>query len=121
MAAVRIALANIPFPSSRDESVALAVSAIEDASLARAKIICFPECFVPGYRCLGKAVTPPDADFLERAWSTIAQAAARASIAVILGTERVVDGAVIPSALVIQPDGGVSGFQDKVNSTPPKM
>jgi predicted amidohydrolase len=114
----RIALANLRFPASPEESVTLAEQAIAQAAAERAGIICFPECFVPGYRAPGKVVPPPDAAFLERAWSAIAAAAARADVAVVLGTERVVDGALLATALVIGRDGTVSGFQDKVQLDP---
>src|SRR6202162_5871558 len=61
---------------------------------------------------------PPNPVFLERAWSVIASAAAKANLAVILGTERVVDGALLISALVVNRDGTVAGFQDKVQLDP---
>lgn len=83
-----------------------------------AGIICFPECFVPGYRATGKSVPPADSVFLERAWSAIASAAGRNKIAVILGTERIVDGHLLATALVIQQDGSIAGFQDKVQIDP---
>jgi len=118
MNSFRIALANIRFPANPDESVTLAQDAIARASLDRAAIICFPECFVPGYRGPGKKVSSPDRKFLDRAWSTIAAAAAKATIAVVLGTERLVDGALLASALVINPDGTLAGFQDKVQLDP---
>jgi predicted amidohydrolase len=114
----RIALANIRFPATPAESVTLAEQTIAEASIERAGLICFPECFVPGYRGMGKTVPPPDPAFLERAWSTIAAAAAKANIAVVLGTERVVDGALFATALVINPDGTIAGFQDKVQLDP---
>jgi predicted amidohydrolase len=114
----RIALANIRFPKTREESVTLAEEAIAEASRQRADIICFPECFVPGYRGMNKEVLSPDASFLERAWSTVASAAARTNLPVILGTERVVGDAVLASALVINRDGTVAGFQDKVQLDP---
>jgi predicted amidohydrolase len=110
----RIALANIQFPATPEESVALTEQAIAQASIQRAELICFPECFVPGYRALEKRVPPADPVFLERAWSDIASAAAKANLAVILGTERVVDGALLITALVINRDGTIAGFQDKV-------
>src|ERR1700722_18624138 len=99
MSTFRIALANIRFPSTPKESVTLAEDAIAQASNARAGIICFPECFVPGYRGMGKTVPPPDPAFLERAWSLVAAAARKANLAVILGTERVVDNALLATAL----------------------
>lgn len=113
----RIALANLRFPAAPEESIALAVKAIDQAAFGEAQIICFPECFVPGYR-VGKAVPPPDAAFLERAWSVIAVAAAKANITVVLGTERFVDDALVLTALVINPDGSLAGFQDKVQIDP---
>jgi predicted amidohydrolase len=114
----RIALANIRYPATREESVTLAEEAIARASLDQADIICFPECYVPGYRGMNKHVLPPDPRFLEHAWSTIASAAAKANLAVILGTERVVGDAVLLSALVVNRDGTVAGFQDKVQLDP---
>jgi predicted amidohydrolase len=114
----RIALANIQFPAIPEESVTLAEQAIAQASAERAGLICFPECFVPGYRGMGKLVPAPDPVFLERAWSRIASAAAQANLTVILGTERVIDGALRITALVINRDGTIAGFQDKVQLDP---
>ena len=118
MSTFRIALANIQYPSTPEESVTSAEHAIAQASAERADLICFPECFVPGYRRAGKPAPPPDPVFLERAWSAIAAAAARAHLAVVLGTERFVDRALLISALVINRDGTVAGFQDKVQLDP---
>ena len=118
MSTVRIALANIPCPSSPEESVDLAQGAIAQAGAGRADIVCFPEAYVPGYRGLGNAPPPPDAAFLEHAWAAIAASAAKANVAVILGTERVVEGALRIAALVINRDGTIAGFQDKVQLDP---
>jgi len=98
--------------------VTLAEEAIAQASTERADIICFPECYVPGYRAPGKPVPPPDSEFLERAWSAVAAAASKATVAVILGTERIVDGALTITALVVNRDGSIAGFQDKVQIDP---
>jgi predicted amidohydrolase len=114
----RIALANLRFPATPEESVTLVEQAIAQAHVERAGIICFPECFIPGYRGMGKPVPPPNSVFLERAWSAVAAAAAKASVAVVLGTERVVDGALLVTALVINRDGTFAGFQDKVQLDP---
>ena len=118
MTTVRIALANIRPASSREESVALACSAIEQAAANGAAVVCFPECYVPGYRSAGKRMPPPDPDFLERAWADVAATAAASNVAVVLGTERVVDGAARITALVIDRDGTTLGFQDKVQLDP---
>lgn len=111
---IRLALANLHFPATPDESVTLAERAVADAAAGLADIVCFPECFVPGYRSPGRHVPPPDQAFLDRAWSRVAAAAGRAGVAVVLGTERVVDGALLASAIVIDRQGAILGFQDKV-------
>ncbi len=118
MSTVRIALANIAFPASPGDSIRLAEAAIADAAREGAAIVCFPECFVPGYRAPGKAVPPPDAAFLERAWSAVAAAAAWCAITVILGTERVDGGLPVITALIVNGDGTIAGFQDKVQIDP---
>jgi predicted amidohydrolase len=117
MSRVRIALANIQAPATPEASVTLAEQAIAQASTERADLICFPECFIPGYR-IGKRMPPPDPVFLERAWSAVAAAAAAGDVAVILGTERVVAHGLLISALVINRDGTRAGFQDKVQLDP---
>ena len=118
MSLFRIALANLPYPATPEESVTLAVQAIARAAEERAAIVCFPECYVPGYRGLGHFPPPPDQAFLDSAWSAIAAAAGRAGVGVILGTERTSGEALLATALVIAADGSTAGFQDKVQIDP---
>lgn len=113
MSTVKIALANLRIPSSAEESVSLACAAIEDAGRAGAAVICFPECFVPGYRWPDAVLPPPDPAFLDRALAAVGAAAASAGVTVILGTERVTDRGLQISACVFNPDGTVAGWQDK--------
>jgi predicted amidohydrolase len=115
---VRIALANLEFPENPQASVASAERAIAEAACQRAEIVCFPECFVPGYRSATRRLPPPDPGFLERAWSTVAAAAGKQGVSVVLGTERVVAAGLLASALVVNRDGTVAGFQDKVQIDP---
>lgn len=114
----RVALANVRVPSTREESVALAIATVAEAGQRGAAVVCFPECFIPGYRWPGAAMPAPDAAFLERAWADVAAAAKAARIAVILGTERVTPRGLQISALVINPDGSIAGWQDKVQLDP---
>ena len=118
MALVRIALANIPYATSPNESVDRAEQAIADAARERAAILAFPESYIPGYR--GETLKRPPADpaFLESAWSRLEKATAKAKITVALGTERVVNGKARISVLVIDPDGKRAGWQDKVQLDP---
>ena len=64
---------------------------------------------------------PPDPEFLEHAWSVIAEAAVKATITVVLGTERFVDSALVAAVLVIDQDGSIRrAFRTRSRSTPPK-
>jgi predicted amidohydrolase len=118
MSVVRIALANLRYPDTPEQGIVLATQAIADAGTAGATVVCFPECYIPGYRAPHKHVPPPDGAFLARAWADVAAAARAANIAVVLGTERIVDGAPRITALVIDADGSSAGFQDKVQLDP---
>src|SRR5262245_28574258 len=118
MAKIRIALANIRVAETPEESVALATEAIRQAGRESVDLICFPECYVPGYRAFARRVAPPDAAFLDQAWETIATVAAESNVGVVLGTERLVGQSLFISALIIQRDGTIVGFQDKVQLDP---
>lgn len=113
MSTTRIALANIRIPSSPEHSILLARDAIAEAGCRGAAVVCFPECFVPGYRWPNTTALPPDSAFLNRAWAIVAEAARRAGVAVILGTERITDRGLQITACVFKPDGTVAGWQDK--------
>ena len=118
MSIVRIALANLPFPSSPEDSLTRVEEAVAEAAGRGAAVICFPECYLPGYRALGAPVPPPDPAFFARAHGAVAAAAGRAGITVVLGTERFVEGALRITTQVAGPDGRVLGWQDKVQLDP---
>lgn len=117
MNTTRISLANLRAPATPEESLRLALDAICEAGTAGADIICFPECYVPGYR-IG---TPPQSagqGWLDNAWLQIDGLAARHSIAVVLGTERLDEDRPLITARVTNSDGSLAGFQDKVQLDP---
>jgi predicted amidohydrolase len=118
MTTFRIALANLRFPATPDESIRSAEEAIGRAGTEEAGIVCFPECYVPGYRARDRNVPPPDQAFLDAAWARIATAAKRANIAVVLGTERVETGPPIATALVIDRDPTLIFFQSQLLPVP---
>lgn len=118
MNSVRIALANIRVPSTPEESVELATAAVAEAGRRGTQVVCFPECYVPGYRWPGRSSAPPDPVFLDRAWAAVASSARDAGTAVVLGTERVTAQGLVITALVIASDGSVAGWQDKEQIDP---
>lgn len=113
MSRVRIALANLPVPATREASLQSATSAVAEAGEKNVQLICFPECFIPGYRWPGTTALAPDPEFLERAWAEVAQSARAAGVSVVLGSERVTDQGLQITALVINSDGSIAGWQDK--------
>lgn len=117
MTIARIALANIPYPSSPDDSVARACRAIANAGEQGAHIVCLPECYVPGYRSTPRNPAL-DRAFYGDAWREVAGAAGRANVAALVGTEREVEGSMRISTLVVNRDGSIAGFQDKVQLDP---
>ncbi len=115
---MRIALANLPFPATPDASLELALHAVHEAGAAGTDLVCFPECYVPGYRAPSHHVAAPDTSFLERAWAAVAAAAKEANVGVLLGTERIADNGLRISTLVVNRDGAIAGWQDKVQLDP---
>jgi hypothetical protein len=118
---VRIALANIRITATPDDSVCLATAVVADAARQGAGVLCFPECFIPGYRWLGQAAPAPDPAFLERAWAAVADAARAARITVILGTERITDRGLQITACVINPDGTIAGWTRRTARRGPRL
>src|SRR5690349_21252873 len=118
MGLFRIALANLEYPDTPERSIALAEAGIRAAASAGAEVVCFPECYIPGYPRTSAVGARVDAAFLQRGWSAVATAAGAARIAVVLGTERLSDEGRLLTALVIGSDGNVAGFQDKVQLDP---
>lgn len=118
MTLFRIALANLRYPNDGRDAVARVEQAVAEAAARGARIVCFPEAYVPGYRWPGRAVPPAEVRYLNEALEAVAAAAKRANIAVILGTERIVDDRLLLTAVVIRADGSVAGRQDKVQLDP---
>ena len=121
MATIRVALANTRIPLNRQESLEIVLETMKKASHGAAALICFPECFLPGYR-IGTTEMPdqvmPDQAWLNDAWSIIDALAAELRISVILGTERVDKDRPLITARVTNSDGTLAGFQDKVQLDP---
>lgn len=118
MTGARVALANLRFPAKPAESVFLAASAVAEAGRQGAIAVCFPECFIPGYRWSDSRLPAHDPAFQERALSEVANAAMRAGITVMLGTERMTDSGLEITACVITSEGRIAGWQDKVQLDP---
>ncbi len=109
----RIALANLRIAETPEGSVEFAVEAIAEAGRRGVQIICFPECYIPGYRWQAGTLPSPSLRFLENAWEKVGAAAKSAGITVIMGTERPTEHGLQITARVYNPDGSTQGWQDK--------
>lgn len=118
MTSLRIALANLEIPDSPEDSVERAERAVATAAAAGARVVCFPEAYVPGYPWPPSSRRPVSTTFLSAAHERIADAAREAGIFVLLGTERYVSDKPRLTVLVFQPDGTLAGQQDKMQLDP---
>lgn len=118
MTSIRIALANIEIPKGPEDALSRALDAVAEAARAGARVVCFPEAYVPGYPWGDRRPDDVSAGFLQQAHASVARVAAVHKIAVLLGTERYVSSKPRLTVLVVRPDGEVAGFQDKVQLDP---
>jgi predicted amidohydrolase len=108
-----IALASPRVATSLDEGLEKIRRSMAGAVEMRARIICFPEAYLPGLRGQDFAVLPFEQADQDRVLQTVSQWAKQYQIAVILGMERRVDTGRQIVAAVIDAGGKLLGFQTK--------
>jgi predicted amidohydrolase len=86
---------------------------ISEASAQGAKIVCFPEAYIPGLRGQDFEIYSFDETQQERVLQTVAQWARSYAIATILCMERLTDAGRQIAAFVIDAQGQIQGFQTK--------
>ena len=118
MASIRIAVASTPLTSTLDAAVPAAMAAIEEAGRLGARIVCLPETGVPGHRVQATPVPDVSNEALAAALDEIAEAARRAGVTAIVGTERHVPGGREIVSVVIGADGERVGEQVKTQIDP---
>jgi predicted amidohydrolase len=115
---VIIALASPRPATSLDDGLGKIGSAIADAAARGAKIVCFPEAYLPGLRGQDFAVIPWDAGTQQRALSDTTAFAREHRIAVILGLELIASAGRQIAAAVIDARGELLGMQIKTQLDP---
>ena len=95
-----------------------AVQAVEEAGRLGARIVCLPETGIPGHRVQRATVPGLSRGALEAALAVVAEAARRAGITVIVGTERHVAGGREIVSVVFGADGARLGEQVKTQIDP---
>lgn len=84
---MRIALSTPRFPRSVEDALETIERMTAEAAAREARIICFPEAYLPGYRGLEWPVADYDAAQQERALARVAEVARRERIGIVLGME----------------------------------
>jgi predicted amidohydrolase len=118
MATIRIAVASTPLTTTLEEAVPAAIAAVEDAARLGARIVCLPETGLPGHRVQARPVPDVPKDALDEALYEMAEAARKAGVVTIVGTERPTPGGREILAVVFGPDGTRLGEQSKTQIDP---
>ncbi len=113
-----IALASPRIASSLDEGLEKIRWLLSEASAQGARIVCFPEAYLPGLRGQDFAVPPFDQALQERALGAVAQWARSYAVATILGMERCTAAGRQVAAFVIDARGQLQGYQTKNQLAP---
>src|SRR5450432_3305610 len=118
MSTIRIAVASTPLTATLEEAVPPAIEAIEEAGRLGARILCLPETGLPGHRMQPRPVPDVSSDALDRAVREVADAARRARVVVIIGTERPTPWGREILSVVVDADGSRLGEQAKTQVDP---
>jgi predicted amidohydrolase len=115
---IRIAVASTPLTATLDEAVPAACAAVREAGRLGARIVCLPETGLPGHRCQARAVPDLTQDALDDALRCVADAACRAGVVTIVGTERPTPTGREVISVVFDADGRRLGEQAKTQIDP---
>lgn len=118
MATIRIAVASTPLTATLGEAVPAAVVAVEEAGRLDARILCLPETGLPGHRDQARPVLDVPKDALDDALHEVAEAARRAGVVTIVGTERPTPAGREILSVVLGADGARLGEQAKTQIDP---
>jgi predicted amidohydrolase len=118
MSTIRIAVASTPLTATLEEAVPAAVAAVEEAGRLGARIVCLPETGLPGHRGQARPVLDVPKDALDDALYEVAQAARRARVVTIVGTERPTPAGREILSVVLGADGTRLGEQTKTQIDP---
>jgi predicted amidohydrolase len=86
---------------------------LSQASAQSARIVCFPEAYLPGLRGQDFEVLPFEREDEARALDAVSALARQYAVATILGIERITDDGRQIAAVVIDTQGRIDGYQIK--------
>ncbi len=110
---MKIALASAPYPASIADGLQHINQLTKDAAAEQARIICFPETYLPGYPMPGFKPEKSSPENMEAALEEVCRIAAANNIAIIIPMDRYADGKRYNVAYVVSSLGEVLGYQNK--------
>lgn len=110
---MKIALATPPIPASIDDCLHWIEKLSGEAAKGSAKIICFPETFLPGYPGDEFTVEERSPEKLQSALDKTCDIAANHKIAIILPMDLYTPEGLLNVAVVIDATGAILGYQTK--------
>lgn len=108
-----IALASPRVAATVEEGLENVRRCLSEAASQGARMVCFPEAYLPGLRGLDFDVPPFDEDQQDRVLRTVAEWARVFDVAVVLGMEWITGEGRQIVAVVLSRDGEVLGLQTK--------
>ncbi|RAJ08713.1 putative amidohydrolase [Chitinophaga skermanii] len=116
---MKIAIASPPLPSTIKEGLYWLDKLVAEAAEQAARIVCFPESFIPGYPLPNHPpVTERNQPALQAALDHAAATAAKYQMGIILPMDWFEGDSLLNVAFVIAPDGSVLGYQAKTQLDP---
>lgn len=115
---LRVGLASLRRPKTIAEGVQKVDAALKFAADKGARIVCFPETYIPGLRGCGWELPAPTRADQNFALQGARDAARRHGVAVIIGMELSTKAGLLNLACVINAQGRVLGHQTKNQITP---
>jgi predicted amidohydrolase len=113
-----IALASPRIATTLDEGLDKIRQLLSEASAKGARIVCFPEAYLPGLRGVDLEVLPFGQADQERVLQTVAKWSRTHAVATILGMEKLTEAGRENIAVVIDRSGQIQGYQTKNQLAP---
>lgn len=110
---MKIALATPPFPVNLNQGLAYVEQYTREAAAGGARIICFPESYLPGYPAIEYKVEKAGNEELRRVLGEVCKIARENAIAIIIPMDWYEGGQFLNTAQVISADGETLGYQTK--------
>jgi predicted amidohydrolase len=110
---MKIAVASPPYPKSLADALQWVEKFSKEAAGQQAKIICFPETYLPGYPAEEFEPEQCSPEQLQSALDKASAIAATYHIAIIIPMDWYLDGRLVNLAYVLSPSGEVLGYQTK--------